>query len=163
MPSKIPNTFSKTLIKSETWIRDLQEKLRWKDPSKVLLALKAVFHALRDHLPLQETVDLGAQLPMLLRGLYYEGWKPAQKLRHERHLDQFLMRVLRSFKEDDDVLAEEVVDAVLSLLNQHVTQGEIKDILSVLPEEIKNFWPFKSIIFDTSGSENFFREEKLNF
>ncbi|EKD42340.1 MAG: hypothetical protein ACD_73C00197G0001, partial [uncultured bacterium] len=158
MSFKTPHTFSKTLCKSELWIHDLMKNLGWGDEQKTVIALKSVLHALRDHLPLQETVDLGSQLPMLLRGLYYEGWKPSQKLRHERHLDQFLMRVQAVFERDPNILAEEVVDAVLCLLNEHVTHGEIKDIISVLPEEVRSYWPFKSIIYDTKNTNHVFRD-----
>ena len=48
------------------------------DKADAYKALRAVLQTLRDRLPMQEAVHFGAQLPMLLRGLYYEGWKPAQ-------------------------------------------------------------------------------------
>ncbi len=51
--------------------------------------LRAVLHALRDRLTVAETVDLGAQLPMLIRGLYYEGWTPNDKPLRERTREKF--------------------------------------------------------------------------
>jgi len=41
-------------------------------------ALRAVMHAIRDRLTVDETAQLAAQLPELIRGIYYEGWDPSR-------------------------------------------------------------------------------------
>ncbi len=56
-------------------------------------ALRAVLHALRDRLTAQQATHLGAQLPLLVRGIYYEGWHAAQKPTGDRQVDEFLTRV----------------------------------------------------------------------
>ena len=61
---------------TEDWIDDLMRRLAWHDRERVYLALLATLHALRDCLGRDEAVHLGAHLPPLLRGLYYEGWHP---------------------------------------------------------------------------------------
>jgi uncharacterized protein (DUF2267 family) len=38
-----------------------------------------MLHALRDRLPPEIAVHLSAQLPMLVRGIYYEGWKADER------------------------------------------------------------------------------------
>ena len=58
------------------WIDELHAELPWDDRHKTLRLLRATLHALRDWLQVSEAVQLGAQLPTLVRGLYYEGWKP---------------------------------------------------------------------------------------
>jgi uncharacterized protein (DUF2267 family) len=61
--------------KTQIWLKDLMSQLDWEDrPHKAYLALRTVLHALRDRLTVEEAVQLGAQLPMLVRGFYYEGW-----------------------------------------------------------------------------------------
>src|SRR5579883_1947290 len=61
---------------TEEWIDDLQQRLGWHDRERVYSALLATLHALRDVLAQKEAVYVGAQLPALLRGLYYDGWHP---------------------------------------------------------------------------------------
>jgi len=85
--------------------------------------------------------QLGAQLPMPMRGFYYEGWDPSGKPVKERHLEQFLARIAREFRSDDVVEAERMARAVFALLKNRVTDGEIEDVKSVLPEELKHLWP----------------------
>lgn len=66
--------FKRALPDAETWLADIQQRLKWHDRDKAYLAFVAALHALRDSLPRDEAFYLGAQLPVLLRGLYYEGW-----------------------------------------------------------------------------------------
>jgi hypothetical protein len=65
------------LTATRVLVKQLCELLHWKDHHKVYQALCAVLHVMRDRLPVEEAVHLGAQLPMLVRGFYDEGWKPA--------------------------------------------------------------------------------------
>jgi uncharacterized protein (DUF2267 family) len=77
-PSNVA-AFDKTIEKTNVWLGELQAVLTWDDRERAYHALRAVLHALRDRLPPHEAVDLGAQLPMLVRGFYYDGWHPADK------------------------------------------------------------------------------------
>jgi uncharacterized protein (DUF2267 family) len=115
--------------------------LQWPDKHKVYLALRATLHALRDRLTVEEVAHLGAQLPMLVRGFYYEGWDPTDKPLRQRHKEQFLARIEQQFKDDDSVDPEVVVRAVFFVLEHRVTEGEIEDIKQILPAEIRDLWP----------------------
>ena len=52
---------------THTWINDLDDRLGWNNKPRSYRLLKAVLHALRDWLQLNEAADLAAQLPTLLR------------------------------------------------------------------------------------------------
>ncbi len=70
------DVFDTTVQKTNIWLNDLMKVLGWQDRHKAYLALRATLHALRDRLTVDEVAHFGAQLPMLMRGFYYEGWDP---------------------------------------------------------------------------------------
>ena len=133
--------FGNTLQKTHIWLRDLMEELEWQDEHKAYMALRAVLQVLRDRLTVKEAVQLGAQLPMLIRGFYYEGWDPTDKPTRERHQEEFLSHVKKFFKNDDRVVPEQVVRAVFKILAKRIAEGEIEDVKHVLPREIEALWP----------------------
>ncbi len=105
-----------------------------------LRALRAVLHALRDRLGVNEVAHLGAQLPQLIRGVYYEGWHPAGKpLR--MHRDDFLAAVHDGLERDPALSPIAVSRSVLGMLGNHVSPGEVKKVLSCLPEDLRDLWP----------------------
>lgn len=143
--------FNNTLQKTHLWLKELMEELEWQDEHKAYLALRAVLQVLRDRLTVEEAAQLGAQLPMLIRGFYYEGWHPTRKPTKERHQEAFLAHVKDYFKNDDRVIPERVVRAVFKILSKRITQGEIEDIKHVLPKELEGLWP-QSLKPSTVGS-----------
>ena len=85
---------------------------------------------------------LGAQLPMLVRGFYYEDWDPTGKPVRERSLEGFLAGVAIELPNDLD--PEPVAAAVFALLANRVTDGEIEDVVHVLPRRVRDLWPRKA-------------------
>lgn len=132
--------FDTTLNKTHTWLREIMEELRTNDRHRAYLALRSTLHALRDRLPIEEAVELGAQLPMLVRGIYYEGWKPSATPKRERSKDAFLERIRRDFPDEGDLFPERAARAVLKVLREHVTSGEIRDVKHVLPEPVRSLF-----------------------
>ncbi len=134
------DVFDRTLQKTNMWLNQIMEIMGWEDRHAAYTALRATLHALRDRLTVQEAAQLAAQLPMLIRGIYYEGWNPAHTPVPERHLDQFLARIEREFRSGCQVDPEEVARAVFKVLAARVTEGEISDVEQVLPAEVKVLW-----------------------
>ena len=130
-----------TVQLTHIWINDLDDRLSWNDKARSYRLLKAVLHALRDSLKVNEAVDLGAQLPGLLRGAYYEQWRPAITSIRNRHVDQFLVCVSESFKRDPLADPAGAIMAVFELLTEKITEGEISDVKRCLPKEIQRIWP----------------------
>jgi len=126
---------------ANVWIKELSQELGWDDRERAYHALRAVLHALRDRLTVDEAADLGAQLPLLIRGLYYEGWDPSSTPVKERHREMFLHHIAAAFPRDPKVYPEGIAWAVFKVLERHVSTGEIKDVLHVLPKEIRSLWP----------------------
>ncbi len=131
--------FEHTIEVTHNWLNDLQEGLAWRDRQRTYRALRAVLHALRDRLSVGNASHLAAQLPMLVRGLYYEGYHPSGKPLAERKKSEFLAHVKAEFP-DDGFEIETVVRAVLNVVAKHVTPGEVKKIKQSLPEDIRSLW-----------------------
>jgi len=132
--------FDSTLQKTNIWLDDIMDELSSQDRHRAYHALQAVLHALRDRLPINESAQLAAQLPQLIRGAYFEGWNPAAKHPKERHWDQFVDHVGESFANDPDCLPEFLTRAVLRVLGKHISSGEIIDVKRCLPEDIRRHW-----------------------
>jgi uncharacterized protein (DUF2267 family) len=136
--------FDQTLQKANVWLRDIRTELWWLDSDRAYHALRAVLHALRDRLTLEEAVNLGAQLPMILRGCYYEGWRPRRAPSSERTKAKFLKHVAREFRGDPALDYEEMVRAVFATIEKHVTAGEVDDVIANMPDNLRRLWPSHS-------------------
>jgi uncharacterized protein (DUF2267 family) len=129
-----------TVELTHTWINDLDERLEWNNKPRAYRLLKSVLHALRDWLQLNEAVDLGAQLPTLLRGIYYEQWRPSATPVRTRSKAAFLARVDEDFQNDPLPNTAQAVMAVFELLSKKVTAGEIEQVRHALPEDLRTIW-----------------------
>ncbi len=147
--------FDGTLQKTQIWLNELMTALDWENhPQKAYLALRTVLHALRDRLTVEEAVQLGAQLPMLVRGFYYEGWTLKGKPRKERHKEDFLAHIKDAFKEDVTVRPESIARAVFKVLARHTSEGEIDDVKHILPKTLHELWPSKRVMTSASAREH---------
>lgn len=133
--------FDRTLQATNVWLDDIMVELNWSDRHKAYHALRAVLHALRDRLPVDDSAHFAAQLPMLVRGMYYEGWRPAAVPVKERRRDEFLAHITDAFVFDVDADSAEILGGVLRVLERHITEGGIHKVKSVLPEPIRELWP----------------------
>jgi len=135
--------FDTTLQKTHVWLNELMQEMGWEsgERHKAYLGLRSVLHALRDRLTIEEAVQLGAQLPMLIRGFYYEGWRLSGKPVRERHEEEFLSHIKAAFRDDVTVDPKRLARAVLKLLAMRITAGEIEDIQHLLPRELRALWP----------------------
>lgn len=141
MGAMVEDLFSETLEKTQLWLDELRDELEWDHPAGLLAALRAGLHTLRDRLTPAEAAQLAAQLPLLVRGLYFEGWRPAAEPWKERHSEGFLARVeheLRGYAELKD--PERIVRAVFRLLSRHVSEGEVEQVRQLLPTEVRELW-----------------------
>lgn len=133
------SVFDTTVDKTNVMLNEIQDQLPAANHQQAWQALRAVLHALRDRLTIEEAADFAAQLPLLVRGLYYEGWHPAGKPLKERKKEEFLNHVSQGLS-SLDMEPEETTRAVFQVLAHHVTRGEVRDVKHVLPREIRELW-----------------------
>lgn len=137
------DAFDKAVGKATLWVRDLCREMGWEDRHRAYLGLRAVLHSLRNRLTPQEAPHLAAEMPLLIRGMYYEGWNPSKTPTRERTKGDFLDRVRGHLPRTarDSIDAEPLTRAVFRILAQHISPGEIDDVKKMLPEELRAFWP----------------------
>jgi uncharacterized protein (DUF2267 family) len=132
--------FDETIHLTNAWLKELMDDLDWDDRRRAYRTLRAVLHALRDRLPVDAAAHFAAQLPMLVRGFYFEGWRPAGPRGAERTKEEFVERVERELANDSQINPEVAARAVFKLLSRHISEGEINDIRGNLPEDIRSLW-----------------------
>jgi len=133
-----------TVQLTHIWINDLDSRLGWENKHRSYRLLRTVLQALRDWLPVNEAVGLGAQLPELLRGVYYEHWRPNRTPVKPRKKAEFLARIADAFRNDPISSTSNAVTAVFELLSDKIAAGEIEDVRHELPAEIRVLWPLPS-------------------
>jgi uncharacterized protein (DUF2267 family) len=133
------DVFDKTLQTTNLWLDGIMAELG-PDRQTAWHALGAVLRPLRDRLPLDLAAHLGAQLPLMVRGLYYDQWHPASQPERLRTLDEFLGRVGEGLQGIRPVDVRDAAGAVFRTLSRHADPGQVSKVIDVLPDEIKAFW-----------------------
>jgi uncharacterized protein (DUF2267 family) len=127
----------RSVEKAHIWINDLAEELATEDRHHAYRVLRAFLHALRDHLPVDEAAALAAQLPIFVRGVFYEGWDPSRTPEHARDLDSFLQRIATDAGLAGETEASFAASAASRVLRRHVSAGEGDSVLHALPHHLR--------------------------
>jgi uncharacterized protein (DUF2267 family) len=128
-----------TIQKTNIWMKEVMEEIGSDDRHRAYLALRSALHSLRDRLTVEEATDLGAQLPMLVRGFYYDAWNPVGKpVKFDK--DEFLANIRQQFAAEPEADAEKIARAVFKVLDKHIADGEIEDVKDTLPRDLRDFW-----------------------
>ena len=137
------DVFDTSLQETNLWLKDLMDYLCTDDRHEAYRALRATLHALRDRIGPENAVHLGAQFPMLVRGLYYDGWKMTGESSRERHVRDFLDHVEREARAPLKFDTEMAVQAVFKVLRDRLDPGETQKLIPLFPEEMRHLWPGK--------------------
>jgi len=125
---------------TNVWLRDILSQLKWQSKDSAYQALRGTLHAIRDRLPAEEAVDLASQLPLIIKGMYYDGWTLRDKPEKFKK-EEFARRVHAQFEFDDNVNPAEVIRAVLRVMYRHMGEGELRDVKFNMPKEIQEWFP----------------------
>jgi uncharacterized protein (DUF2267 family) len=132
------DVFDKTLQSTNIWLDEISaaigpdRKLAWK-------VLSVVLHKLRDRLPLNLSAHLGAELPILIRGIYYDQFEPA-KQPVEWDVEAFMHEVSRWLSDARPVDPIAATRAVFQVLSRHIPPGQIEKVQHALPADLRAFW-----------------------
>lgn len=131
-----PSVIARTLEKTNLWLDEIATGLET-DRRGAYRVLRAYLHALRDRLTVDEAAQLAAQLPQLIRGIFYEDWDPSRTPARYRELTEFLDRVAADAGLPGETSASFAVAVTSGVLRRHVSDGEIADIRAELPEGLR--------------------------
>lgn len=130
--------YDKAVAKTRLWLKELEEELNYSNPNQAYRALRAVLHAIRDRLSVEECANFASQLPTLIAGVYYTGWTPVNKPVKIRKTEDFLERVSSELPSGTD--PRRVTEAVFRLLDHHISKGEMQDVRRNFPERMRGLW-----------------------
>ncbi|WP_088890081.1 DUF2267 domain-containing protein [Leptolyngbya ohadii] len=138
--------FDKTVQTTEQWVSEVAKELNLEDKHRAFQGLRATLHAVRNRMPMGEAAHLGAELPTLLAGFYYEGWKPESTPTKERTQAAFLETVqshVHQYIRDENpgFEIEQLARAVFRVMSDRIPAGEMQDITHMLPAELKELFP----------------------
>jgi uncharacterized protein (DUF2267 family) len=126
----------RSVHKSNRWLSELAKEMGSEDREEAWRVLRAYLQLLRDQLTVDEAAELAAQLPMVLRGAFYEGFDPGHQPTKVRDRDEFLSEFAQRTQVDPGKAAQ-MVEAATRVLRRHITDGEFDDVLAQLPTELR--------------------------
>ena len=136
------DSFDATVDKTNRLLHDIEQGFGWPRTrrNQSYAALRAVLHALRDRLPVDESAQLAAQLPMLVRGIYYDGWDPS-RVPVKMHRAEFEARVRQEFPFDVEGGIDQLITVVLNALKRFGTTAEWAGVKASMPKQLAAVMP----------------------
>jgi uncharacterized protein (DUF2267 family) len=137
--------FDRTIHVTNKWLEEIMETTP-RDRHLAWHVLGAVLRAVRDRIPIELAAHLGAQLPLMVRGTYYDRFRPSDAPQTWRSAEPFLAIIANELSSTRPVGAEDAARAVFRTINQHVDPGQIEKVRHALPEEVRAMWPDPTVI-----------------
>lgn len=129
--------FDTAVQDANLWVNEVDDRLDRDDKQRSYRALRAVLHAVRDHLTVNEATDLGAQLPTMIRGIYYEGWNSAKNPVRMRRAEEFVAAVQAAYGTERLPAPDRAIRAVFDVLDRHIAAGEMDDVREAFTREVR--------------------------
>ena len=139
--TRMIHVFERTTHEAHEWVNDLAGRSGWTNEREVLRLLRTVLVKIRDHLPVDEMAQFSAQMPTILRGMFYEGWQPKLTPVHERTSAEFVDAIADKIGDVLDYRGEDDIVAVFKTINAHISRGEVEDVRACLPQQLRDIWP----------------------
>ncbi len=133
-------SFTHAAEHAQQWVNELAEDLNW-DERRAHHLLRSTLHAIRDWLSPEEMADLSAQLPTLVRGIYFEGWRPHAAPAAKRSREDFIERIRLDFGDDRLNDPAAAIAAVFRLLDSRLSLGEIVQVRNSMKKSLRDLWP----------------------
>lgn len=133
--------FDTTVKETNEWLRAIETRLQPCDRQQAYVALRAALHVIRDRLPTDAVLGLSAQLPMLVRGFFLEGWRPSNGPTAIRDPEEFSNAVAALLPPSFPREPGAVIEVVAAVLSQQVNEDEARKVVQHMPSTLRAFWP----------------------
>ena len=124
-----------SLDKANAWLTDIDAGFGTSDRHLAYRVLRAWLHCLRDRLSVEVAAHFAAQLPELLRGVFYDGWNPSrvpQKYDRAEYIARFAREA--RVRDSDAVKSVRIVSAVAG---HHMSAGIVAEAFGLLPASLR--------------------------
>ena len=131
--------FDRSLETTHIWLNEICNDL---EPDKQLAwkVLSTVLHKLRDCLTINLAAHLGAQLPLVIRGVYYDQFEPGKMPSEFRSREDFVAEVAHWLSDSRPVDTEEAIRSVFRVLSRHISEGQVNKVRDALPKSLRQMW-----------------------
>lgn len=137
--------FDKYVHDANEYFKYLATKLGHPDEqNRVVFIWRAVMHTIRDRIHISESIDLISPLPMILKGMYVEGWKYHDKPLYDFETLEQMKTQVKALQNkygearfDWSKPTDEIISITLESLEKYVPAEQMEQIRNQLPDDIK--------------------------
>ncbi len=130
-----------TVQLTHEWINELRERLGWGSSRDALRLLRVTLVQIRNQLGHDEVAQFSAQMPLLIRGMFFEGWQPARTPVRDRKVESFVDAIAAHLSDSQEWRGVSDIAEVFKTLDNRISEGEIRDVKAGLPRAICDLWP----------------------
>lgn len=132
--------FDKTLHTTNLWLDEINAEI---GPDRHLAwhVLGAVLRSIRDEMQVEQSAHFAAQLPLIVRGAYFDQYRPSAQPAAARSHDDFIARIQHDLDGSRPINVQQAATAVMRTLNRHVTEGQVRKVRESLPKGVRAMWP----------------------
>lgn len=132
------DVFDRAVHRASEWLVDLASELgKDGDRPYAYRVLRSYLHLVRDRVTPEQAVDFASQLPLLLRGVFYDGWHPAGTPQNCRDAAIFVARLTEAAQLAGPTEASIVAETTTRVLRRRMSASQVDELLDALPEAIR--------------------------
>lgn len=135
------STIDRNVEMTNVWLGEIADEMEQIGKEDAWACMNAVLRTVRDRVPVDEAVHFAAQLPTLIRGSYYEDWRPSEAPHKWRHKEEYLAAVKEKLPGRENYDTEKAVRAVLRVAGHHMNPDELRKIKAIHPKDVWDLWP----------------------
>ncbi len=129
------DSLDRSIGKANAWLTDIEVGFGTSDRRLAYRVLRAWLHNLRDRLSVEVAAHFAAQLPELLRGVFFDGWSPS-RVPQKYDRAEYVTRFAREARvHDSDVVKAARIVTVVA--RRHMSAAVVAQAFGLLPADLR--------------------------